>query len=61
MNIVRIFLVAGGTLLIASGIAQGLAFGLTADGPAMQGLIGGLYPSVSAVIGTLLLVWANRK
>jgi hypothetical protein len=57
----KVLLVVGGTLLILSGMAQGLMFGLTADGPPIQGHLGGLWPSASAMLGTVLIAWATLR
>jgi hypothetical protein len=42
--------------LILASAKQGMDFGLTAEGPPIQGYVGGLFPTVASLIGAFLLV-----
>ncbi len=48
-----------GCSVIAMGMWQGLTYGLSADGPVVSGVFGGLFPSLTGIIGTIcvLLGW----
>jgi hypothetical protein len=56
-SILNIVLTAVAAALIGMSIKQGLDFGLTADGPLVQGYVGGLFSTVAAMIGTLIFVY----
>lgn len=51
MKPLTVLLFLFGLIFLYISVRQGLAFGTTAEGPLVQGYVGGLLPTVTAVAG----------
>lgn len=59
MRTIRVIFAVTGPQLIAISSVWGILFGM-GEGPPIQGVIGGLVPTVTAVAGTVLIMLAMR-